>query len=71
MTVAKMMFGFGDIKSPRPETVSVMEEIIRDYVQEMVRETVSWHRLRFRIELIRYFPSPLPAFGGASAVAHR
>ena len=46
MTVAKMMFGFGDIQSPRPETVSVMEEIVRDYVQEMVRETVSWHRLR-------------------------
>ena len=34
--VADMMYGFGDLERPRPETISVMEEIVYEYIEELV-----------------------------------
>ena len=36
VAVADMMYGFGDLERPRPETISVMEEIVYEYIEELV-----------------------------------
>jgi len=36
----QMMFGFGDVRNPLPETVSLLEEIVKEYVHEVVAESI-------------------------------
>ncbi|EGG15603.1 transcription initiation factor TFIID subunit [Cavenderia fasciculata] len=47
-----MMFGFGDVREPLPETVDLMEEIVFEYIQEMTLKAaqVSTKRGRFQTE---------------------
>ena len=37
VAVADMMYGFGDLERPWPETISVMEEIVYEYIEKVVR----------------------------------
>lgn len=32
-----MMYGFGDVRNPLPESVDIMEELVFDYIHYMVR----------------------------------
>lgn len=53
MKVRNMMYGFGDVHSPKTETVRVMEEIVIDYVACLVGKStqVAHQRRRERPEV--------------------
>ncbi|EFC50533.1 predicted protein, partial [Naegleria gruberi] len=38
--IRQMMYGFGDVRNPLPETVTLMEELVREYVHEIVSEAL-------------------------------
>jgi hypothetical protein len=33
-----MMYGFGDVLQPRADSVDVMEDLVMDYISELVSE---------------------------------
>ena len=37
ITVRMMMYGFGDVVEPRPDTTELMEELVMDYIFTLVR----------------------------------
>ncbi|KAJ1929464.1 hypothetical protein IWQ60_001145 [Tieghemiomyces parasiticus] len=37
--ISLMMYGFGDVRNPAPDTVGVMEDILVDYLTEMCFQT--------------------------------
>jgi transcription initiation factor TFIID subunit 13 len=39
-SVAKLMYGFGDVKQPLPESVSTMSDLVQDFVSELVRRSL-------------------------------
>jgi hypothetical protein len=39
-TVAMMMYGFGDVRTPLPESVELLEDIVCDFLTKMVRRSV-------------------------------
>jgi hypothetical protein len=41
LQVKNLMYGFGDDRSPANDTVSVMEEILVEYIADVVRPVVS------------------------------
>ncbi|EFA74643.1 transcription initiation factor TFIID subunit [Heterostelium album PN500] len=47
-----MMYGFGDVRDPLPDTVDLLEEIVFEYIQEMTLKAaqVSTKRGRFQTE---------------------
>ena len=35
-----MMYGFGDVRTPLPESVELLEDIVCDFLTKMVRRSV-------------------------------
>ena len=38
--LSKMMYGFGDVKNPLPETVDLMQSLVFEYINDMVTEAL-------------------------------
>lgn len=36
-----MMYGFGDVSDPRDDSVDLMEDLVMDYIYELVRSFVN------------------------------
>ena len=52
-----MMYGFGDSETPITETVNIMEEIVHEFVTEMVNEWLrTMHNVSWRWEVFLFFP---------------
>jgi transcription initiation factor TFIID subunit 13 len=43
--VKNLMYGFGDDRNPANDTVSVMEEILVEFIADVVRVSVSRYRV--------------------------
>ncbi|GAM21007.1 hypothetical protein SAMD00019534_041820 [Acytostelium subglobosum LB1] len=50
--IKQMMYGFGDVREPLPDSVDLMEDIVTEYIQEMTSKAgqVSSRRGRFQTE---------------------
>ena len=44
MEVKLLMYAFGDDPNPSPESVAVLEDIVTEYITEMVSSVLTRHR---------------------------
>mmetsp|Transcript_26405 Transcript_26405/g.44226 ORF Transcript_26405/g.44226 Transcript_26405/m.44226 type:complete len:133 (+) Transcript_26405:232-630(+) len=44
-----MLYGFGDVANPLPETVELMEELVVDYVTDMMHKAIEGCQTRGRL----------------------
>ncbi|KAJ1990674.1 hypothetical protein H4R33_001624 [Dimargaris cristalligena] len=47
--ISLMMFGFGDVRQPAPDSVGVMEDILIDYLTEMCFQASRWGGKRGKV----------------------